>query len=140
MAALDPGLGRDRTPAEADELSIAVETRWTIYRQSAPPYVDHALIEAAYAEPRLRALFPFHSHRSLNFSRCTGFPYTHDVPVITPVAGRYRVTGWETRSPRGPADIGETGDPRDAVALVVANLPPGCGPAVAGTADDLADR
>lgn len=110
---------------------------WTIYRQTTASHVDHDLIEASYAHPQLQALFPFHSHGSPNFSRCTGFPYTHDVPVVTPVDGRYRVTWWKTRSPHGPADIGEADDPRDAVALVAAHLPPGCGPAVAGTADDL---
>lgn len=123
--------------AEAHERGTAVETMWTIYRQTTATHVDHDLIEAAYAEPQLRALFPFHSHRSLNFSRCTGFPYTHDVPVITPVDGKYRVTWWKTRSPHGPADIGETENPHDAVALVLVHLPAGCGPAVAGTADDL---
>jgi hypothetical protein len=123
--------------AKAHERGDAVETMWTIYRQTTASYVDHDLIEACYAQPQLRALFPFHSHRSLNFSRCTGFPYTHDVPVITPVDGRYRVTWWKTRSPQGPADIGETDNPRDAVALAVAHLPPQSGPAVAGTANDL---
>ncbi|MFE9782109.1 DUF6193 family natural product biosynthesis protein [Streptomyces sp. NPDC005775] len=123
--------------AEAHERGDAVETMWTIYRQTAASHVDQDLIEACYAQPQLRALFPFHSHRSLNFSRCTGFPYTHDVPVVTPVDGRYRVTWWETRSPQGPADIGEADNPRDAVALVVAHLSPECGPAVAGTANDL---
>lgn len=123
--------------AEAHERGAAVETMWMIYRRTAAPYVDHDLIEAAYAQPRLRALFPFHSHRSLNFSRCTGYPYTHDVPVVTPVDGGYRVTGWRTGSPGGPVAMGETDNPRDAVALVVARLPPGCGPAVPGTADDL---
>ncbi|MET7642504.1 DUF6193 family natural product biosynthesis protein [Streptomyces sp. NPDC005426] len=123
--------------AEAHERDTAVETKWTIYRQTAASHVDHDLIEASYAQPRLRALFPFHSHRSLAFSRCTGFPYTHDAPVVTPVSGRYRVTWWKSRSPQGPADIGETDNPRDAVALVVAHLPPEYGAAVAGTADDL---
>ncbi|WP_405976605.1 DUF6193 family natural product biosynthesis protein [Streptomyces sp. NBC_00988] len=110
---------------------------WTIYRQTTASHVDHDLIEASYAQPQLRALFPFHSHRSLTFSRCTGFPYTHDVPVVTPVDGRYRVTWWKTRSPQGPADIGEADNPHDAVALVVAYLPPKCGLAVADTANDL---
>ncbi|MFJ3902828.1 DUF6193 family natural product biosynthesis protein [Streptomyces sp. NPDC090025] len=123
--------------AEAHERGTAVEAKWEIYRRSTAPHVDHDLIEACYAQPRLRALFPFHSHRSLTFSRCTGFPYTHDVPVVTPVAGKYRVTWWRTRSPQGPADIGEADNPRDSVAMVVARLPHGCGPAVAGTADDL---
>jgi hypothetical protein len=96
--------------AEAHERGTAVETMWTIYRNSTAAHVDHDLVEAAYAEPRLRALFPFHSHRSLNFSRCTGF---------------------------GPAGMAETDDPRDAVALVLVQLPSDCGPAVAGTAHDL---
>ncbi|GAA4965087.1 DUF6193 family natural product biosynthesis protein [Actinoplanes utahensis] len=105
-----------------------VEAAWATYRQTAAPHVDRDLIEAAYADPRLRALFPFHSHHSLTFSRRVTFPYTHDAPVITPVGGRYRVTWWATRSPHGPADIGEVDDPREAVALVVAHLPPRAGP------------
>jgi hypothetical protein len=100
-------------------------------------HVDHDLIEAAYAQPQLRALFPYHSHRTLAFSRCTRFPYTRDVPVITPLNGSYRVTGWKTRSPRGSADIGEANSPQEAIALVLAHLPHNCGPAIDGTADDL---
>jgi hypothetical protein len=123
--------------AEAHERGTAVETMWTIYRHSTAAHVDHDLVEAAYAEPRLRALFPFHSHRSLNFSRCTGFPYTHDVPAITPVDGKYRVTWRNTCSPHGPADMAETDNPRVAIALVLVHLPSDCGPAVAGTAHDL---
>ncbi|MFF3411392.1 DUF6193 family natural product biosynthesis protein [Streptomyces sp. NPDC002742] len=125
--------------AEAHERGDAVEAQWTSYRHTTARHMDHELIEAAYAQPQLRALFPFHSHRTLNFSRCTGFPYTRDIPVITPASGSYRVTWWHTRSPHGPADIGEADIPDDAVALVVALLPHNCGPAVAGTAEDLDD-
>ncbi|MGW4659011.1 DUF6193 family natural product biosynthesis protein [Streptomyces sp. NPDC004279] len=53
--------------------------------------------------------------------------------------GKYRVTWWKNRPPHGPADIGETDNPRNAVALVLAHLPCACGPAVAGTANDLAE-
>ncbi|MFI5527298.1 DUF6193 family natural product biosynthesis protein [Kitasatospora sp. NPDC051853] len=123
--------------AEAHEHGDAVEAQWTSHRHTTARHVGHGLIKAAYARPQLRALFPFHSHQTLNFSRCTGFPYTHDVPVITPVHGKHRVTWWKTRSPHGPADIGETDNPRDAVALVLVHLPADCGPAVAGTANDL---
>ena len=62
--------------AEAHERGDAVEAMWTIYRHSSASHVDHELIEAAYAQPQLRTLFPLHGHTSLNFSRCTGFPYT----------------------------------------------------------------
>ncbi|WP_107440576.1 DUF6193 family natural product biosynthesis protein [Streptomyces sp. SAT1] len=123
--------------AEAHERGDAVEAQWASYRHTTARHVDHELIEAAYTQPQLRALFPFHSHRTLNFSRCTGFPHTHDIPVITPANGSYRVTWWHTRSPHGPADIGEADTPDDAVALVVAHLPHNCGPAAAGTAEDL---
>jgi hypothetical protein len=119
-------------------MTVEAEAAWAGYRTCTAPYVDHALIEAAYADPQLRTLFPFHSHRTLNFSRCTDFPYTHDIPVITPLAsGRYRVTWWQTRSAHIPAHIGETRDPHEAVAMVVARLPAGCGPAIVGTADDV---
>jgi len=52
--------------AEAHERGTAVETMWTFYRQTTVSHVDHDLIEAAYVQPQLRALFPFHSHRSLS--------------------------------------------------------------------------
>lgn len=123
--------------AEAHERGNAVEAQWASYRTTSASHVDHDLIEAAYAQPRLRALFPFHSHRTLNFSRCTGFPYTHDIPVITPCTdGAYRVTWWPDRSPEGPA-IAEVTNPHDAIAEVMAHLPDDCGPAVAGIATDL---
>lgn len=123
--------------AEAHERGEAVEATWAIYRTTSARHVDHDLIEAAYAQPRLRALFPFHSHRTLNFSRCTGFPYTHDLPVIDPRPdGTYRVVWWHDRSPDGPA-IGEADNPHEAVALIIAHLPDKCGPAVVGTANDL---
>ncbi|MGW0803621.1 DUF6193 family natural product biosynthesis protein [Nonomuraea sp. NPDC002799] len=122
--------------AEAHERGDAVAAKWVSYRTTSASHVDHDLIEAASTQPLLRALFPFHSHRTLNFSRCTGFPYTHDIPVITPrTDGTYRVT-WRDRSPDGPA-IAEADTPHEAVAVVIAHLPDNCGPAVAGTANDL---
>jgi hypothetical protein len=91
------------------------------------------LVEAAYAQPRLRVLFPFTSHHDLHFSRCTGYPYSRDVPFIQHLpSGRYLVSG-----PLRGSVIGEADDPAGAVALVVASLPVGCGPTVAGTAEDL---
>ncbi|MCP2323361.1 hypothetical protein HDA40_001868 [Hamadaea flava] len=39
------------------------------------------LLTAAQATP-LRTLFPYTSHNSLHFSRCSNYPFTHDCPWI----------------------------------------------------------
>ncbi|WP_392893640.1 DUF6193 family natural product biosynthesis protein [Streptomyces sp. LN699] len=90
------------------------------------------IAEAAYAEPKLRRLYPFTSHRSLHFTTCVGIPYSRDVPHVDPLSdGRYRVYAPSRRSV-----IGDAHTPEAAVALVVSGLPAGCGPAVAGTSGD----
>lgn len=95
--------------------------------------------DAAYAEPRLRQLFPYTSHWVLCFSRCTGSPHTFDVPCIGYVLseGRYQVRwpGWVDDLDR--LVLGEADTAEEAVALVVANLREECGAAVAGTRDEL---
>jgi hypothetical protein len=101
---------------EAHELGKAVEAQWAIYRTTSAPHVDHDLIKAAYVQPRLRVLFPSHSHRTLNFSRGTRSPYTRDVPSIKPRPdGTYSVTWRHERSRGGPA-VEEADNPHDAVA------------------------
>jgi len=95
------------------------------------------LVEAAYAEPRLRQLYAYTSHWVLCFSRCVGYPFTDDIPCIDYVIPeqlyRVRRPGWgdTTRTLSGPVTAEE------AVAIVVAHLPAGTGAAVAGTADEL---
>ncbi|WP_190169940.1 DUF6193 family natural product biosynthesis protein [Streptomyces mirabilis] len=125
----------------------AVEARW---RQPAPawqwrrerqevlrPGVGHPgivhLIEAARAERTLRQLYPYTSHFALHLSSCTRYPYALRVPSVLPRHdGRFQVF-----VPRVGTLLGETDTAEAAVALVVAHLPAGLGPAVAGTADDL---
>ncbi|MEU8883883.1 DUF6193 family natural product biosynthesis protein [Streptomyces hydrogenans] len=43
---------------------------------------DPDVIAAAYAEPRLRALFPFPSHGALSFHQNTQYPWSNDLPYI----------------------------------------------------------
>ncbi|MEV1177563.1 DUF6193 family natural product biosynthesis protein [Nonomuraea sp. NPDC049784] len=45
----------------------------------------------------------------------------------------------QTGSPYGTGHIAEAEIAAEAVAIVVAHLPAGCGPAIDGTADDLDD-
>ncbi|WP_442933947.1 DUF6193 family natural product biosynthesis protein [Micromonospora sp. CPCC 206171] len=78
-------------------------------------------------------LFPFQSLNTLRFSRCTGYPYSADVPHIEPTYGnRFRVV-----APGGTL-VAEGVNARKAAAVVASTLPPGFRSAVAGTARDLA--
>ena len=116
--------------AAAFEEGREVDEEWKSYLEKPRPGFD-AIIRAAAAQPELRMLFPFTSHLVLCFSRCTGYPYTDDCPMIAPAgSGRYQVMlrNGTTSPPLGA---------EDAVRLVIANLPPGCGPAVRGTAGTL---
>ncbi|MGW1105725.1 DUF6193 family natural product biosynthesis protein [Streptomyces sp. NPDC002540] len=100
------------------------------------PYEDLEMIRAARAEPRLRALFPFTSHGTLMFSRCTGWPFSSDVSAIRPLAdGRYAVLHRNEESSRLPSCTAQ-----EAAALVASRLQETWGPAVAGTEHDLRDR
>ncbi|QIS11556.1 DUF6193 family natural product biosynthesis protein [Nocardia arthritidis] len=123
--------------AEAYEHGDPVAVTWKSYRRTRASHIDHDLIEAAYAQPRLRVLFPFTSHESLRLSRCTRFPYSRDLPVIWPLKdGRYRVVR-QGIPHREPVELGLVDTPDEAVALLVAHLPDNCGPAIDGTAEDL---
>jgi hypothetical protein len=117
--------------ASAYERGEEVEERWQSYISEIaipelPPFV-----EAASRRPQLRQLFPYTSMNIFCFSRCTGYPFTLDTPFVRPVKENW----YEVWSASGVV-LGR-GDAEAAAELVVANLPPGCGPAVPGTADDL---
>src|SRR5262249_21404758 len=113
-----------------------VTAKWQVVRDMDANLIDTALLAAAYANPVLRALFPLVSHGSLQFSRSTRFPWSQDLPSIFPHGERHfrvchepRGSGWEWIGGAVTAD--------EAVELVASHLPPGCGPALDGTPDDL---
>ncbi|MFG2615799.1 DUF6193 family natural product biosynthesis protein [Streptomyces anulatus] len=115
-----------------------VAAKWQVVRDMNENLIDTALVEAAYTNPALRALFPLVSHGSLQFSRCTRFPWSQDLPSIFPHGERhFRV--WRLHEPRGSGreQIGGAVTADEAVELVALHLPPGCGPALDGTPDDL---
>lgn len=119
--------------AVAYERGEEVEMRWRDYLASLGERFPEltAFVAAAAAEPKLRQLFPFTSLNRFCFSRCTGYPFTRDTPYVLPLGrDEYEVIG----------SSGETlgrGNAAAAVALAVAALPPNCGPAVPGTAEQL---
>ncbi|MGW5333525.1 DUF6193 family natural product biosynthesis protein [Streptomyces bauhiniae] len=93
------------------------------------------LVRVAHAEPLLRQLYPWTGMWELHFSRCTEFRHTWDISYIGTLGdGRYYVEGPSRSSPR----IAETDSAQAAIAMVIDRLPPGCGPAFIGSADELA--
>ncbi|TRO57401.1 MULTISPECIES: DUF6193 family natural product biosynthesis protein [unclassified Streptomyces] len=132
----------DRWPfLEIDELTLAHERgeavafKWQLVRNAPDQLIDHDIVEAAYANPVLRSLFPLISHGSLQFSRCTRSPWSYDVPSLSPQLGG----GWRALRAHKGRDIPDrhAQTPEEAVAFVVEGLPDGCGPAVEGPADLL---
>ena len=90
-----------------------------------------ALIEAAYAEPRLRQLYPFTSHWSLLFSTSTRPRLSH-VPVCLHVGrGEDYVV---TMNYLGQI-LGETATAEEAVSLAADNLPADLGAVRYGAAE-----
>ncbi|GAB1818571.1 DUF6193 family natural product biosynthesis protein [Herbidospora sp. RD11066] len=128
LASAWPFVGYDPM-SEAYESGDPVAMQWQSYRER--PNLDHDLIEAAYAESALRMLFPFSSVGTLAWSRCTRYPYAAVMVAVDPRRdGVYRVH-------LGSGAFAYATTPQEAIALVVAHLPPDLGPAIDGTADDL---
>jgi hypothetical protein len=140
--------------AELHEQGAAaeVERKWQAlcshFKSDESKVVLVPLVEKVMEVPVLRRLFPFTSLDWLCFSRCTGYPFSGDCPSVCSTRLRFapRPTP-EQRATLGPprpytvADskghfLGE-GDAAEAVELIVRHLPPSCGPAIQGTADDL---
>ncbi|WP_246430174.1 DUF6193 family natural product biosynthesis protein [Streptomyces rectiverticillatus] len=110
------------------------ESEWRMLRQEAGEleYVwqgsYQALIEAAHAEPALRALYPFTSHWVLRLSTTTRPRLNVVGPCLTANSdGTYGVG-------RGLAgqDLGRFATANEAVALAVRQLPSGLGPVTLG--------
>lgn len=97
------------------------------------------LILAAQNHPELRQLFPFTSLNSLRFSRTTGWPFTNDCPFAVPIGnGHFRA--YPATDREGVGDPLGEGDADEVIAILIAHLPPNCGPAVDGTEDDLIEH
>ncbi|CAM5543803.1 hypothetical protein SAVIM338S_04341 [Streptomyces avidinii] len=110
----------------------AVEAQWLGARQSWARRLERlgpvswglgtvAVLDAAHEDPILRQLYPYTSHNHVHFSSTTRFPYEVAVPFVMPLAdGRFRVVGRGLAGGSGEADTAE-----EAVAMVVAHVPPG---------------
>ncbi|MFI6695042.1 DUF6193 family natural product biosynthesis protein [Streptomyces sp. NPDC050433] len=113
-----------------------VEAAWK--RLLGSDQVSAELVAAAYAEPRLRQLFPWIGMWELHFSRCTEQRWTWDVPYIGPTAaGSDHAGPYYVEGPSRSQKIGRADTAQEAVAMVVERLPSHCGPAFNGTPEQL---
>lgn len=119
--------------SHAHENGGEVEQKWQSLLESLPEMYPELndFVQEASQRPRLRQLFPYTSLNTFCFSRCTGYPYTKDLPIVVPV----KENAYEVISRDGKA-LG-SGNANWAANIVEANLPENCGPAVTGTAEDL---
>ncbi|WP_329620017.1 DUF6193 family natural product biosynthesis protein [Streptomyces sp. NBC_01255] len=117
--------------ADARSAADIVAEEWRFLLGESHDLVDAKTVRAAYAQPRLRQLFPLVSHGVMYFSGCTGMPAAHVGGQVYPrgADGRFWVRG-----PKGVGTVGRTETLEEAFALVVANLPEECGPAAFGGA------
>ncbi|MFD5271523.1 DUF6193 family natural product biosynthesis protein [Streptomyces sp. NPDC058335] len=121
---------------EVPDLDAArlVESEWQSMRVEAGELgyawqeTYQALIEAAHAEPALRALYPFTSHWVLRFSTTTRPRLTVVGPCLTAGSdGTYGVgTGFIT------PDHGLFATAHEAVAVAMRHMPSGLGPVTPG--------
>jgi len=128
---------------KAHEAGIFVEHKWQALLEnwrvmessfSTPDYAPTRLIEAAMKRPQLRQLFPYTSLTRLCFSRTTGFPFTKDCPSMEPQGnGKYIVY-----MPISHEAIDEL-TAEETIEIAIKHLPPNCGPAINGTAEDFDD-
>ncbi|MFE5596125.1 DUF6193 family natural product biosynthesis protein [Streptomyces sp. NPDC056549] len=116
---------------------VPVAAQWQLVREKKESLIDKHLVEAAYANPALRSLFPMVSHGSLQFSRCTRFPWSQDLPSIFPEGERFCVLRLHERQGSGRERIGGAFTAEEAVEIAAAHLPNGWGPAVDGKPDIL---
>jgi hypothetical protein len=132
---LSSGVAHERGAAEfVSEMWSALERRITGQDLLEPLRASlnlAAIVREAAKSPELRQLRPFTSHFSLCFSRTTGYPFSRDCTHADPIGNElYRVT-----SADGSVLIDGV-DAVQAVDALVAALPPNCGPAINGTAED----
>jgi hypothetical protein len=119
--------------AAAFDENREVEFAWNRYLNSEYSGELKEFLTIAKEDEIVGKLFPFTSLTTLCFSRCTGYPYTSDTPMVIPVP--YEESKYEVRSPDNSI-IGR-GNAKAALKMVKENLPFDISPAVKGTVDDL---
>jgi len=128
------------------EKGLRKEARFLEENEEPPSFVNEVvklipLVSEAAKRPELRQLMPFTSLFFLCLSRTTMFPWVTVKCMARPIEnGRFRISNgnwgvnWD-----GDGVLGE-GDAVQAADILVANLPPNCGPAIHGTAEEWEEQ
>lgn len=126
-----PFVGAD-AKAFAFEENREVAFAWNTYVSGR--YFEKLSVFAALAakDPVLGGLFPYTSMGRLCFSRCTGYPYTTDTPIVIPTEDE---NVFEVKDAN--YNLVGSGTAQEALQMVKDNLPAGIKPAIKGTADDF---
>ena len=119
--------------AEAFDENKEVDYAWNSYLKDESFKELKEFIEIAKQDKVIGKLFPFTSLMRLCFSRCTGYPYTYDTPIVISIP--YENGKYEVRFPENTT-IGR-GTAKEALEILKNNLPKDIKPAIKGTADDL---
>ncbi|MEV3986276.1 DUF6193 family natural product biosynthesis protein [Nonomuraea sp. NPDC049758] len=107
----------DNNPADI----IASEWQWMLKDARDADWPEYqALIEAAYAEPRLRRLYPYTSHWELGFSSTPDYPFSRPSVWIDAPRGAGGYTISEGRNDPDPMQIPT---PAEAIAIAVDRIP-----------------
>ncbi|WP_354644519.1 DUF6193 family natural product biosynthesis protein [Kitasatospora camelliae] len=117
----DWALAHEREPLDPVELAWQHQLDWMHLSPDAyrPRARSLAMLEAAYADPRLRRLTPVFSHFTLRLSSTTTFPHVRVGGSIDPFHERH---WYGVKDMRGHL-VARTETPEEAVALVAAMLP-----------------
>lgn len=74
----------ERPVAQVVDPAKKTETVWRFFVEESESYGLKEFVDLASKDEILNKLFPFKSHYTLQFSRCTDFPYdTKDLPNVT---------------------------------------------------------
>ncbi len=117
------------TYAKVFEEGVEVEHSWRCLLSSIGsriPELDD-IVKLAYKYTNLRILFPYTSMNRFLISRCTGYPYSNDLPYIAPqLDGSYKLL-------ESSGKVLSHGNAHDIVDIWSSRIPSDCGHAVPGT-------
>ncbi|MBW3637842.1 MAG: hypothetical protein KY445_15465 [Armatimonadetes bacterium] len=98
-----------------------------------------SIVNLARQHPQLGQLFPFIGMGMLYFSRCTGYPFEVPCSRIGPIPDRDKCSAQRfvvASGTYGPQCERFEGTATEVLEFVAAQLPPACGPARQGTAEN----